>query len=326
MQRRSHSQESVAALLLVAALALVAVATAWYGRAAVPGAGEPGVRVVTLTGVAANGVWTADAVHGLNYWWKDFEPATVHLRLGDEVVLNLKSADLFHRFYLPAFRVGPVDVEPGHMATVRFRADRPGVFQYYCSTMCGSCHFYMRGWIVVTAPGEEPVEPPPILCTLCRPGEEPPPPPEDAGLVARGSHLYLLRGCLTCHGPDGHGGVANPNSTTGRAPAHDTTAQKLFLNTPEDVQSFLDLVASGADPEGLEETPDIPAFPVVRARWADARQIIRGGRYSAKLDPEGPEPPLQMPAWQYLLDEREIDALLSYFVSLRPWEGEEGTA
>jgi hypothetical protein len=27
-----------------------------------------------------------------------------------------------------------------------------------------------------------------------------------------------------------------------------------------------------------------------------------------------------MPAWQYLLEEREIDALLAYFVSLYDWE------
>jgi hypothetical protein len=27
-----------------------------------------------------------------------------------------------------------------------------------------------------------------------------------------------------------------------------------------------------------------------------------------------------MPAWQYLVEEREIDALLMYFVSLHDWE------
>ena len=30
-----------------------------------------------------------------------------------------------------------------------------------------------------------------------------------------------------------------------------------------------------------------------------------------------------MPAWQYLLEEREIDALLSYFIDLEPWDEEE---
>lgn len=316
-------RERLAALSLLAALALVAAGVAWYGHAAVPGAGEPGVRVFNLTGVAAEGVWTLEPVHGLNYWWKRFEPAVLYVRLGEEVVLNLKSADLFHRFYLPEFAVGPVDVEPGHMATVRFRAERAGVFQYFCTSMCGSCHFYMRGWIVVTAPGEPVVEPPPILCVMCRPGDVPPPPPAGAGPVAQGAWLYLLRGCVTCHGPDGRGGVANPNSTKGEAPAHDTTAQKLFLNTPEDAAVFLDLLAAGEDLDALEEEPDVLAFPLVRSRYGDAVEIIRGGRYSAKLDPAGPEPPLQMPAWQYLLDEREIDALLSYFIDLQPWDEEE---
>ena len=59
---------------------------------------------------------------------------------------------------------------------------------------------------------------------------------------------------------------------------------------------------------------------IVVTRFANAEEIIRTGRYSAKLEPEGAEPPLQMPAWQYLVEEREIDALLVYFVSLYPWE------
>ena len=70
----------------------------------------------------------------------------------------------------------------------------------------------------------------------------------------------------------------------------------------------------------MEEPPEIALFPVVRTRFDNAKEIIRKGRYSSKLDPDGPEPPLQMPAWQYIVEERDIDALLVYFVSLYPWE------
>jgi hypothetical protein len=55
----------------------------------------------------------------------------------------------------------------------------------------------------------------------------------------------------------------------------------------------------------------------------NAKEIVRNGRYTAGADPHGPEPPLQMPAWEYLLEEREIDALLAYFVSLNEWNEEE---
>lgn len=315
------NRERIAASFLLVPLLLLGGLLAWYRRAAVPGAGEPGVIALTLTGVAADGVWTFSEVNGLNYWWKTFEPATLFLREGDEVVLNLKSADLFHRFYLPAFGVGPVDVEPGHLATVRFRAAKAGVYQYFCTSMCGSCHFYMRGWVVVTAPGATPVRPPPILCRFCR--LETGPPPDASDLVALGSYLYLGRGCVTCHGPEGRGGVVNLNAANDPVPAHDSTASKLFLGSPEDARAFLDLLQHTADLNATEDV-EIARFPIVRARFENARDIVRLGRYSAKLDPEGSEPPLQMPAWQHLVSEREIDALLAYFVSLERWEDGDG--
>ena len=233
-------------------------------------------------------------------------------------MLNLRSADLYHRFYLPAFGVGPVDIEPGHMATVRFRADRPGVFQFYCTSMCGSCHFFMRGWLVVTAPGETPIRPPPISCPNCV--AETGPVPATDGLVELGALLYQARGCVSCHGPEGRGGVPNPNSTIETPPEHASTAQKLFLASRDDADALIDLVDRTGDLDAVEDAPEVGRFPVVRVRWDNAEQIIRGGRYTSKLDPTGPEPPLQMPAWEYLLDEREIDALLAYFVSLYDWE------
>lgn len=327
--------ERIAATALALTFVLVAGAVAWYGRSAVPGRGVPGAVVVNLTGVGASGVWTLQEVNGLNYWWKTFAPATIHLRVGDEVVLNLRSADLFHSFYAPGLGVGPVEVEPGHLRTVRFRAERAGVYQYYCTSMCGTCHFFMRGWIVVTAPGEEPIHPPPILCQQCQVDEslagggtaliQAGEVVEPRDLLRRGALLYLQRGCVTCHGPDGRGGVPNPNSTIKEPPAHDTTAQKLFLASEEDARAFVRLVAAEpelADPESLREATEIQRFPVVRTRFLNAKEIVRLGRYTAKLDPAGPEPPLQMPAWQYLLEEREIDALLAYFVSLQDWEEE----
>lgn len=331
---RRPRTESIAAAAVAAAMVLVATAVAWYGQVAVPGRGEPGTVVVSLTGVGASGVWTLEEVNGLNYWWKTFEPATIQLQEGDEVVLNLRSADLFHSFYAPAFAVGPVDVEPGHRRTVRFRAERAGVYQYYCTSMCGTCHFYMRGWIVVTAPGEEPIRPPPILCQQCLPDDRAVPAEDRArtgsvdgpdALVEHGAFLYLQKGCVTCHGPEGRGGVPNPNSTIQEPPAHATTAQKLFLATEEDARAFLSLVATEPDLpdlETLEQPPEIGRYSIVRTRFLNAKEIVRLGRYTAKLDPAGPEPPLQMPAWQYLLGEREVDALLVYFVSLQDWEEE----
>jgi len=311
-------KERIAALLVLLPMAAVTAAVAWFGWSS--GTAPEGGRTVVfnLTGVASAGVWTLQPVNGLTYWWRRYEPATLFVEEGDEVVIHLRSGDVFHRFYLPTFAVGPVGVEPGHTVTVRFTADRRGVFQYYCTSMCGGCHFYMRGWIVVSGAGETPIEPPPILCTLCRPDDLPL--PDTTDLVDTGSYLYLEKGCVTCHGPEGQGGIVNHNSINSPVPAHNTTAQKLFLETPDDAEAFIELVTSTADLGSLEEPPEIALFPVVRARFDNAKEIIRKGRYSSKIDATGPEQPLQMPAWQYIVDDRAIEALLVYFVSLYPWD------
>lgn len=278
---------------------------------------DDATRTFDLTGIGALGRWTLEPVTGLNYALKDFEPATLFVETGDTVVLHLRSADVFHRFYLPEFSVGPVDVEPGHTATVRFTASHSGVFQFYCTSMCGACHFQMRGWIVVTDSGDPPIVPPSLSWAQCVP--EPTQIPPGTGLVETGALLYKQKGCASCHGPAGRGGIPNDNSTRGTVPAHDTTAEKLFLRRREDADAFIRILeASGDLMSGADA--GIPAFPIVRTRFVNAREIIRKGRYTTGADPRGPQPPLQMPAWQFLLEDREIDALLAYFVSLQQWD------
>ena len=61
-------------------------------------------------------------------------------------------------------------------------------------------------------------------------------------------------------------------------------------------------------------------MPLSKVTRNPARACLAQGRYSSKVNPGGPEPPLQMPAWQHIVEEREIDSLLLYFVSLYPWE------
>ena len=114
--------------------------------------------------------------------------------------------------------------------------------------------------------------------------------------------------------------MENVNSAYHVIPAHNTTADKLFLQSPEDAEAFIDLIQQTTDLSALKEPPEIERYPLVKARFENAEEIIRQGRYSARLQPDGPEPPLQMPAWQHLIEERQIDALLVYFVSLQPWQ------
>jgi mono/diheme cytochrome c family protein len=272
-------------------------------------------RVITITGVGNRGAWTLKSVSGLNYWWKSFEPATIHLGLNESVVLRFLSADVFHQFYVPALSIGPVDVDPGYVKEIRFKASRAGVFRYYCTSMCGGCHFYMQGWIVITPPGEKPAEPRPIACSLCLPTFEN---PSEADPVARGEYLYLSMGCVTCHGPEGRGGVTNFNYIKKTVPNHDRTAAKIFLTDGDDRRAFLTLIGTRADMANPDEPPDISRYRIVMSRFNAAVELIENGKNAARLDLNGPEPPLQMPAWKHKLDRGQIHAIMGYFISLFP--------
>lgn len=154
-------------------------------------------QVITLTGIGTQGIWTLDNVVGHNYWQQKFERATIRLEAQRPVILRLKSADVTHKFYSPALKIGPVVVEPGYVAVVEFVALDAGTYQYYCVAVCGECHAFMHGDIVVhekgeSAPAEQ--EPP----TSCRHADVVLPQTGDP--VASGQYLFDRYGCTTCHG------------------------------------------------------------------------------------------------------------------------------
>ena len=149
MGRQLH--EIVAGFLVLATLTGLPLGIAHYQRALLT---RPDVRVIELTGVRWDGVWTDEPVQGWNYWRHTFRPATITLREGEEVVLRLMSADVTHSFSAPDLGVGPVEVEPGHVVEVRLKGIRSGKFPYFCTVFCGDHHFFMRGAIRVVGRDE----------------------------------------------------------------------------------------------------------------------------------------------------------------------------
>lgn len=310
-------KERAATLVIVSVLVLVPALVTWYERDYRPAGYGAGLRVIDLTGVASRGTWTMDSVTNINYWWKDFSPATIHLELGETVLLRFHSADVYHQFYVPALNFGPVSVKPGSVQEIRLEASQPGAFEYFCTYMCGSCHFYMRGWIIITPRGEEPILPDLLSCPICIPDFGDPP---KGDRIVLGGYLYRKMGCGTCHGFEGEGGIENYNYINGEIPSHDTTAAKIFLRTAEDAEALLDVIRRGEPVDEDSGASEIAGFPIVKARFTAAEELIRQGKNAAPLDMEGPLPPLQMPAWKYKLSDREIDAIMGYFVSLYDWD------
>ncbi|MCB0069800.1 MAG: Sec-dependent nitrous-oxide reductase [Caldilineaceae bacterium] len=81
-----------------------------------------------------------------------FTPEHVEINEGDNVtwhITNIEQAvDAVHGFAMPAYNIN-LSLEPGETNTVKFVADKDGVFSYYCTEFCSALHLEMTGYLLV---------------------------------------------------------------------------------------------------------------------------------------------------------------------------------
>ena len=135
------------------------------------------VTIVTLFGLLYASAATGRAVAtlpgdrplviritGQQWWWSieylDEAPSQhfttaneLHIPVGRPVILNLRSSDVIHSFWVPNLH-GKMDLVPGRLNTTWLRADVPGVYRGQCAEFCGMQHAHM-GLVVVAEPAED---------------------------------------------------------------------------------------------------------------------------------------------------------------------------
>lgn len=81
-----------------------------------------------------------------------FTPEHVKVKRGQKVVWHLtnteRTRDATHGFAIPAYGIG-ASLEPGETVTVRFTADKEGVYPFYCTEFCSALHLEMMGYLLV---------------------------------------------------------------------------------------------------------------------------------------------------------------------------------
>ena len=97
-------------------------------------------------------------VTGEQWWWRvrylgadgraEFETANeIRIPAGKPVLLELKSADVIHSFWVPSL-AGKLDMIPGRTNRLRVLAERPGEYRGQCAEYCGGPHAFMAFFVV----------------------------------------------------------------------------------------------------------------------------------------------------------------------------------
>ena len=83
-------------------------------------------------------------------------PETIEVTVGDEVTIHLtnleRAQDETHGFTVSTYNVH-ASIEPGKTVQVKFKADKEGVYPYYCTEFCSALHLEMEGYLLVKPKG-----------------------------------------------------------------------------------------------------------------------------------------------------------------------------
>lgn len=113
------------------------------------------------------------------------ESNELHVPINKAVRLRMRSSDVLHSFYVPAFRTKQ-DVVPGRVSIVWFEPILKGEYNLFCAEYCGDNHSEMLAKVVVHSQEDYAKK----LEELNQHPEAP---------VAHGEWLYERKGCKGCH-------------------------------------------------------------------------------------------------------------------------------
>jgi cytochrome c oxidase subunit II len=103
-------------------------------------------------------------VTGYQWWWSveylNAEPALrvvtaneLHIPVGRPVIVNLRSGDVIHSFWVPNLH-GKTDLIPGRLTSTWIQADRAGIFRGQCGEYCGLQHAHMGLVVIAESPDD----------------------------------------------------------------------------------------------------------------------------------------------------------------------------
>ncbi len=131
------------------------------------------------------------------------QTSELYAALGRPLRLDIRSGDVIHGFFVPAFRL-KMDAVPGQVNTTWFEPTQLGAYDVECTVICGVDHSYMLSKVVVVPEeefkawyfGPEDAPAPGARFRSAAPAETPP-------AVHPGLAVLQAKSCMTCHSLDG---------------------------------------------------------------------------------------------------------------------------
>ncbi|MHC4989984.1 MAG: Sec-dependent nitrous-oxide reductase [Planctomycetota bacterium] len=81
-----------------------------------------------------------------------FAPDVIRVNKGDNVIVHVtnieQTRDELHGFAIDDYNINLV-IDPGETKTVSFKADKSGVYAFYCTNFCSALHQEMQGYMLV---------------------------------------------------------------------------------------------------------------------------------------------------------------------------------
>ncbi len=189
-------------------------------------------------------------VTGHQWWWEVRYPDDgvvtaneVHIPAGRDVVLELRSADVIHSFWVPAL-AGKMDLLPERTNTLVIDADRPGRYDGVCAEFCGVQHVNMQ--LVVVAHDE--AEFAGWLDAQRQPAAEP-----TEELETRGEQAFVDRGCASCHRIGGTDAAGDDGPDLTHVASRSALAAGALDNTLPDLREWI------LDPHAIKDGVLMPA-------------------------------------------------------------------
>ena len=158
---------------------LLVLAMFWYGWTGYLSLRNVPKGAMEVTAIARQWSWSFSYPDGRT-------SPKLYVPVGKPIRVELVSKDVIHGFYLPAFRVKR-DVVPGMKNYTWFVADKPGSYDLFCSSYCGTGHAAMITTVEALPEAE-------YAAWLHDSAEQ---------KESLGHELLEKHGCLGCHSLDG---------------------------------------------------------------------------------------------------------------------------